>query len=73
MLPGFLIPGLAAGSYCMDAAFMLFQRHGWDIHAVRPGAGVASVTEARFRHAAARVGEALDGLDQAAGDAELRR
>jgi len=20
--------------YCMDAAFMLFQRHGWDIHVV---------------------------------------
>jgi len=35
--------GLAAGSYCMDASFMLFLRHGWDIHAVWPGAGGASV------------------------------
>ena len=26
--------GLAAGSYCMAASFMLFWRHGWDIHAV---------------------------------------
>src|SRR5262249_14280998 len=41
--------GLAAGSYCMNASLMLFQRHGWDIHAVRPGAGVASVTEALSR------------------------
>jgi len=32
--------GLAAGSYCMDASFMLLVRHGWDIHAVWPGAGV---------------------------------
>jgi len=24
-------------SYDMDAAFMLFQVHGWDIHAVRTG------------------------------------
>jgi hypothetical protein len=38
----------------MDASLMLFLRHGWGIHAVWPGAGVASVTEAAFpAHAAA--------------------
>jgi len=38
----------------MDASFMLLVRHGWDIHAVRPGAGVAREAEATFPvHAAA--------------------
>jgi len=32
----------------MAAAFMQFQLHGWDIHVVRPGTGVASVTEVPF-------------------------
>ena len=35
----------AACSYCMDASFMLFLRHGCGIHALWSGAGVASVTE----------------------------
>jgi hypothetical protein len=29
--------GPAAASYDVDAAFMLLQVHGWDIHAVRTG------------------------------------
>jgi hypothetical protein len=35
----------------MNAAFMSFQRHEGGIHAVRSGAGEASVTEVRFRRA----------------------
>ena len=41
--------GPGAGSYCMDASFMLFLRHGCGIHAVWSNAGVAGVTETRFR------------------------
>jgi hypothetical protein len=37
----------------MNAAFMSFQPHESGIHAVWPGAGEASVTEVRFRRAAA--------------------
>jgi hypothetical protein len=41
-------PGPALSSYGVNAAFMLFQPRESGIHVVRPGAGGASVTEARF-------------------------
>ena len=54
----------------MNASFMLFQRHGWDIHAVWPGAGGAREAEAPFPvHAAAgRPGEELTAGDGPAAD-----
>jgi hypothetical protein len=46
-------PGPAIPSYDVDAAFMLFQQHESGIHALWSGAGEGSVTEVRFRCAAA--------------------
>src|SRR5215467_10532632 len=59
--------GPAACSYDVDASFMLFLRHGCGIHAVWSSAGVASVTEARFRRtprpAARQERTALSGIE----------
>jgi hypothetical protein len=43
--------GPAIPSYDLNAAFMSFEPHESGIHAVRSGAGGASVTEAHFRRA----------------------
>jgi hypothetical protein len=48
----------------MNAAFMSFQPHESGIHAVWSGAGGASVTEVRFRCAAAAGGAARADDDQ---------
>jgi hypothetical protein len=42
-------PGPVLPSYSVNAAFMSFEQHGSGIHAVRSGAGEASVTEVLFR------------------------
>jgi hypothetical protein len=41
--------GQVTSLYDMNAAFMSFQLHECGIHAVRPGAGGASVTKVCFR------------------------
>jgi len=46
-----------APAYDMNAAFMSFQPHESGIHAVRPGAREAGVTEVRFRARAMDDGE----------------
>jgi hypothetical protein len=51
-------PGPPLSSYGMNAAFMSFQPHESGIHAVWPGLGEVSVTEAHFRCAPRPGGEA---------------
>jgi hypothetical protein len=43
-------PAARSGSadYYVDAAATSLEQHGWDIHALRSGAGGARVTEARY-------------------------
>jgi hypothetical protein len=45
----------------VNAAFMSFEQHESGIHAVRSGAGEASVTEVRFRWGIAAGGEDASG------------